>query len=474
MFKRMIAFSLTLAILLGCTCALADAQLYEQAKKELASGQLDEALQSFAMAGNYEDASQYMLYIRSIQIAEAGYYDLATESFRSLNGFYDSQLMAQYYTARQSEANEDYEQAAEYYRAIVAFKDSFDRLLSLPEKIKEREFKRAQALMEIKAYQDALPILIKLEDHPGAQDALSECYYQLALVRKAEGLTQNAYDLLNKVPNYKDAAQYLTAIETAYADAMLLQADGQWEAAATAFKALNDYSDSPQRARDCYWSNAEALMALGDENSAIEALKKSGYRFTSLVIQKEATGFQSNVKVNVTVGIDGLISEVIIDSADETQGFGTKLSGNAEFAAQFVGKAGPFELGKGGIDTYSGATVTSRAVVNAVNQAMANLPVPPLYVIGGTSHSEAQGFQSTVKATVTVNSSGVITEIKLFTQNETEYFGMGVGESDWAQQFVGKTGPFEIGKDGIDAYSGATYTSKAAVKAINDCLQQNG
>jgi len=105
---------------------------------------------------------------------------------------------------------------------------------------------------------------------------------------------------------------------------------------------------------------------------------------------------------------------------------------------------------------------------------MANLPVPPLYVIGGTSHSEAQGFQSTVKATVTVNSSGVITEIKLFTQNETEYFGMGVGESDWAQQFVGKTGPFEIGKDGIDAYSGATYTSKAAVKAINDCLQQNG
>jgi len=91
-------------------------------------------------------------------------------------------------------------------------------------------------------------------------------------------------------------------------------------------------------------------------------------------------------------------------------------------------------------------------------------------VEGNTATAEAQGFESKVKVTITVDENGVITDVKAVTQNETEYFGMGVGESTWPQKFVGKTGPFEIGKDGIDAYTNATFTSKAVVAAINDCL----
>ncbi|MBQ2700246.1 MAG: FMN-binding protein, partial [Clostridia bacterium] len=182
----------------------------------------------------------------------------------------------------------------------------------------------------------------------------------------------------------------------------------------------------------------------------------------------ESQGFQSSVKATVTVGADGLISEVVIASADETEGFGTKLDGNADFASQFVGKMGPFAIGEG-IDALSGATVTSEAAVKAINQALVNGPEAPKPA-AGTATGESQGFQSTVKATVTVGDDGLVSEVVIASADETEGFGTKLHENaEFAAQFVGKAAPFKAG-EGVDVLTGATVTSKAVIEAVNNAV----
>ena len=58
-----------------------------------------------------------------------------------------------------------------------------------------------------------------------------------------------------------------------------------------------------------------------------------------------------------------------LDTTGETPNFGTKVGESAEFAAQFIGKTGPFTLGAG-VDGISGATITSEAAVEAINNAI--------------------------------------------------------------------------------------------------------
>ena len=53
------------------------------------------------------------------------------------------------------------------------------------------------------------------------------------------------------------------------------------------------------------------------------------------------------------------------------------------------------------------------------------------------------------------------------TPNETEGLGKRASDAEFTEQFIGKSGPFTFGENGIEALSGATVTSNAALKAIN-------
>ena len=55
-------------------------------------------------------------------------------------------------------------------------------------------------------------------------------------------------------------------------------------------------------------------------------------------------------------------------------------------------------------------------------------------------------------------------------RDETDGLGKRASEAEFTEQFIGKTGPFAFGKDGIEALSGATVTSEAALKAINRAI----
>ena len=132
------------------------------------------------------------------------------------------------------------------------------------------------------------------------------------------------------------------------------------------------------------------------------------------------------------------------------------------FVNQFIGKTAPFVLGQN-VDGVTGATFTSRSVVDGLNQI-----VP----VGENAYTgTANGFQSVVTVTLTVE-NGVITTFQADTANETHGIGHWCGiDDEYLAQFVGKSAMAPLGA-GIDALTGATVTSNAVVDAANDALSK--
>lgn len=87
-------------------------------------------------------------------------------------------------------------------------------------------------------------------------------------------------------------------------------------------------------------------------------------------IKTSAPGYGGDI--TVIVGIkDGKVEGVSITDMDETPGLGARASENS-FISQYTGKSGKLAVSKDGgeIEAISGATITSRAVTEAVNKAL--------------------------------------------------------------------------------------------------------
>ena len=82
-----------------------------------------------------------------------------------------------------------------------------------------------------------------------------------------------------------------------------------------------------------------------------------------------AQGFAGVVTATVALAEDGTIASLALDTSADSAGIGAEVMKNEAFIAQFVGKAGPFVLGEG-IDGVAGATLTSTAAVEAINNAI--------------------------------------------------------------------------------------------------------
>jgi len=90
-------------------------------------------------------------------------------------------------------------------------------------------------------------------------------------------------------------------------------------------------------------------------------------------------GFGGDINMMVGVGADGRIIGVTIVSLSETPGLGTKVN-DANYLAQYIGQGLDLKQGTD-IDTISGATVSSKAVLAGVNEATAALS--KMNLIGG-------------------------------------------------------------------------------------------
>ena len=127
-----------------------------------------------------------------------------------------------------------------------------------------------------------------------------------------------------------------------------------------------------------------AVMADATEFSEVQFTETTGvigvnaaYNGTDLLgycVQVEPTsGFGGAISMMVGVSTDGAVTGVSILSHEETAGLGTKAM-TEEFLGQYVGRTGTLTV-KTGADTdiqhISGATVTSSAVTDGVNIALA-------------------------------------------------------------------------------------------------------
>ena len=194
-----------------------------------------------------------------------------------------------------------------------------------------------------------------------------------------------------------------------------------------------------------------------------------------------AQGFGGPVAVTLELDGEGAISSIVIgdDYFNETEGYGKRALEEA-FSAQFIGKKPPLALSD--IDALSGATVTSTAVVNAINTVYGQLtgeaaPAPAeeeapkaLFYEDGAWRASSKGFGGSVAVKLVLDGE-TIQEIEIGDAdfNETEGFGTKAKEPAFQEQFVGKTLPLTAGD--IDAVSGATITTTAVLDAIDQIYQ---
>lgn len=229
------------------------------------------------------------------------------------------------------------------------------------------------------------------------------------------------------------------------------------------------------------------------------------------VSQITVNGFGGEIEITVGINPDASITAIEVGGANfsETSGLGAKTR-EAAFTDQFRGKSGLLVLKKH-IDSVTGASVSSGAVVGGVNAAVAymsallpsdvsvmlksidlsaqdaNTLLPGasnVHYMGGATGIDGwwqadQGYivqavafgRGPITVKMGFTPDGVCTGILIGDENFTESQGYGarVLEEAYWSQFLGKSDPQTYG-EGVDAISGATSSSNAALAAINACL----
>lgn len=180
-----------------------------------------------------------------------------------------------------------------------------------------------------------------------------------------------------------------------------------------------------------------AVIALSGQ---LNSSKEEGY-----TVSQTAEGYAGSVNVDVTFS-DGLISNVSITHDGETKDIGTKAID--ELPAKII------EANSANVDTISGATVTSQAIINATNQA--------IELASGTVTGTADGYNGLVTVDVKLN-YGAIEDITVAHEGETE--GIGTKAIDELPAKI-----VEANSTTVDVIASATITSNAILTAVNNAL----
>ena len=195
---------------------------------------------------------------------------------------------------------------------------------------------------------------------------------------------------------------------------------------------------------------------------------------TGTVLTAQGKGLTGEFPVNVTVDESNAIVKVELgdSSTDMDAGFLAKVKEDANYLNQFVGKTAPVD--EASIDVVAGATVSSKAVVAAVNAACENLPkAEPAE--GTVLTAQAKGLTGEFPVNVTVDESNAIVKVELgesSTDTDASFLNMVKTDANYLNQFVGKTAP--VDEASIDVVAGATVSSKAVVAAVNAACASQG
>ena len=201
-------------------------------------------------------------------------------------------------------------------------------------------------------------------------------------------------------------------------------------------------------------------------------------------------GYGGEIPITLGVSEGGYVTQVYVGSLQETQGLGSRVGDDA-FKEQFIAIAADPDTLRNDVDTIAGATISSSAFVNAVQEMLTytkgTLGIEPhagdkdailaeAVAINGGDEGEDAPVETTTntydvtgfaafKVDVTVDSNGKIVSVSVPENNETPGFGADlIADQSVFDALVGQ----DIATAQIDVKSGVTLTSNA----INDALKQ--
>ena len=185
--------------------------------------------------------------------------------------------------------------------------------------------------------------------------------------------------------------------------------------------------------------------------------------FTPGTYEASAQGFGGAINVAVTVDEEA-ITAIEITGDGETPALGGAAI--EQMSAAYVG-----QNDAEGVDGMTGATITSTAVKAAVGNALAQArgeaqEVAEIAFTPGTYEGTAAGYNGDVVLSVTF-SEDAIEAIEVVSSAETEHVG------DVAYDILFPE-IIEYTSTGVDAVSGATFTSRAVFNAVNAAAEQAG
>lgn len=210
-------------------------------------------------------------------------------------------------------------------------------------------------------------------------------------------------------------------------------------------------------------ANNEALYNLKSELGAIPGALGGIVRYSATT-----EGFCSDV--TTTVELDGMtIVAITVDASGETAVIGG-MAAEPDYLDQFIGVSIQ-EASQ--LDTRTGATCTSQAILTALEEIAGGVPVAETTPNTGSERrltGSGAGFIGySVPVTVTVDDLGRITALDIDLSTQVPPMCDAVLDEAFLYQFSGQTGPFTIGEN-VDIVSGATFTSMGVIEAVNDAL----
>ena len=174
-------------------------------------------------------------------------------------------------------------------------------------------------------------------------------------------------------------------------------------------------------------------------------------------------GFASDVTVTVTLE-DGKVVALDVDDSGESYTLaGIQRENSVDKLVEAILASGGTE----GVDATTGATFTSTAVLNVVNEALAGgADETPVAFTAGEYTATARGYNGNSTFKVTFSDSA-ITGIEVVSSTETAH----VGDISFAPMIADM---LEANGSGVDSVSGATFSSNALRNAVNDAAEQAG
>ena len=186
-------------------------------------------------------------------------------------------------------------------------------------------------------------------------------------------------------------------------------------------------------------------------------------KYTPGEYEGTAQGFGGTVTVKVTVD-ENAVTAVTVTGENETpalggaaiEGYNTSLVGVTDADA---------------VEVTSGATVTSTAVKDALAQALAaaageEQTTGEIKFVPGEYEGTATGYNGDVTLKVTFGET-TIENIEVVSSKETEH----VGDVAFEPMFENIKA---FTSTGVDVVSGATFTSRAVLNAVNDAAEKAG